>query len=58
MGQRALVGAVETAVMPRYKQRFQTGPKVSGDRFDKFIAAVSWYVGRDKADPEFVRSPH
>jgi hypothetical protein len=24
---------------------------------DKFIAAMSWYVGRDKSDPEYVSAP-
>jgi hypothetical protein len=24
---------------------------------DKFVAAMSWYVGRHKGDPEFIRAP-
>src|SRR4029453_7198186 len=44
--------------MPRYKQPIQAGPKLSDDRFDKFIAAMSWYVCRNKADPEFISAPH
>jgi hypothetical protein len=31
---------------------------LSDDRFDKFIAAMSWYVGRRKDDPEFIGAPH
>jgi len=31
---------------------------LSDDRFDKFVAAMNWYVGRHKGDPEFGRSPH
>jgi hypothetical protein len=30
---------------------------LSGDRLDKFIAAMSWYVGKDKSDPEYISSP-
>jgi hypothetical protein len=33
-------------------------PSLSEDRFDKFMAATSWYVGRKKDDPEFLRSPN
>ena len=44
--------------MPRYKQRIEAGPKLSDDRHDKFIAAMNWYVGRNKNDPEFARAPH
>jgi len=44
--------------MPRCKQRVEAGPKLSDDRFDKFVAAMNWYVGRCKDDPEFVRAPY
>jgi hypothetical protein len=30
---------------------------LSGDRMDKFIAAMSWYVGKDKSDREYITSP-
>jgi hypothetical protein len=30
---------------------------LSGDRLDKFIAAMSWYIGRSKDDPEYTTSP-
>jgi hypothetical protein len=34
------------------------GPaSLSGDRLDKFIAAMSWYVGKDKSEPEFISAP-
>jgi len=44
--------------VPRYTQRVQAGPKLSGDRFDKFIAAMCWYVGKKRDDPEFISAPH
>jgi hypothetical protein len=42
---------------PKPKVKAGTAP-LSDDRFDKFVAAMSWYVGRHKGDPEFARSPH
>ena len=36
----------------------QRGPApLSDDRFDKFIAAMNWHVGRTKG-AEFARAPH
>jgi hypothetical protein len=31
---------------------------LSDDRFDKFVAAMNWHVGRRRDDPEFARAPH
>jgi hypothetical protein len=41
----------------RSKAKVKAGPTLSDDRFDKLIAAVCWYVGRSKDDPEYVSSP-
>jgi hypothetical protein len=43
--------------MPRYKPRIQAGPKLSHDAHDKLMAALNWYVGRNKSDPQYVRAP-
>ena len=46
-------------IRSRPKPKVQRGPAPqSDDRFDKFIAAMNWHVGRNKNDPEFVRAPH
>jgi hypothetical protein len=42
---------------PRHKVKPGPAP-LSDDRFDKFLAAMHWHVGRRKDDPEFARSPH
>src|SRR5262245_52882741 len=43
--------------MPRYKPRVKAGPTLSHDAHDKLMAALNWYVGRDKRDPQYVRAP-
>jgi hypothetical protein len=43
---------------PRSRSKVKAGPALSDDSFDKLIAAMSWYVGRHKDDPEFARAPH
>lgn len=46
-------------VRSRPKPKVKAGPApLSDDRFDKFVAAMSWYVGKHKGDPEFIRAPH
>jgi hypothetical protein len=42
----------------RPKPKVQRGPApLSDDRFDKFIAAMNWYVGRHKNRPEYSAAP-
>jgi hypothetical protein len=36
--------------MARWSKPKRAPASLSEDRFDKFIAAMSWYVGRDKSD--------
>ena len=43
-------------IRSRPKPKVKAGPPLSDDRFDKFIAAMSWYVGKKKDDPEYVVS--
>jgi hypothetical protein len=43
--------------MPRWSKPRRGPAPLSGDRLDKFIAAMSWYVGRSKHDPEYVSAP-
>jgi len=31
---------------------------LSDDRFDKLVAALNWWIGRDKTRPEYVQAPH
>ena len=44
--------------MARWSKPRRGPAPLSGDRLDKFIAAMSWYVGRNKGDPEFISAPH
>jgi hypothetical protein len=44
-------------IRSRPRSKVKAGPALSDDRFDKFIAAMCWYVGRRKDDPEYVTSP-
>jgi hypothetical protein len=41
---------------PKPKPRRAPFP-LSSDRFDKFVAAMSWYVGRHKDRPEYLQAP-
>src|SRR5262249_43862468 len=43
--------------MPRYKPRVKAGPTLSHDAHNKLMAALSWYIGRNKSDPLYVRAP-
>jgi hypothetical protein len=43
--------------MPRWSKPRGGPAPLSGDRLDKFIAAMSWYVGKDKSDREYISSP-
>jgi hypothetical protein len=45
-------------IRSRPRSKVKAGPTLSDDRFDKFVAAMHWYVGRHKRDPEFIRAPH
>jgi hypothetical protein len=38
-------------------KRRRPPPPLSDDRFDQFIAAMSWYVGRHKERPEYSTAP-
>jgi hypothetical protein len=42
---------------PRKKPKVGAAP-LSDDRFDKLVAALNWWVGRNKARPEYVQAPH
>jgi hypothetical protein len=43
--------------MVRWSKPRRDPAPLSGDRLDKFIAAMSWYVGKDKSGPEHITSP-
>src|ERR1700746_1252834 len=43
--------------MPRPKPRIKAVPTLSHDAHDKLMAALNWYVGRNKSDPQYVRAP-
>jgi hypothetical protein len=46
-------------IRSRPKPKVQRGPApLSDDRFDKFVAAMNWHVGRRRDDPQFARAPH
>jgi|SRR5262244_4024760 len=41
--------------MPRYKPRLKAGPELSHDAHDKLMAALNWYVARNRTDRQYVR---
>ena len=46
-------------IRSRHKPKIKRSPApLSDDRFDKFVAAMNWHVGRNKSDPEYSRAPH
>jgi len=45
-------------IRSRPRSKVNAGPALSDDRFDKFVAAKNWYIGRNRNDPEFIRAPH
>jgi hypothetical protein len=46
-----------TRSRPRSKPRRGPAP-LSGERLDKLVAALNWWVGRNKSRPEYVQAPH
>jgi hypothetical protein len=42
---------------PKPKVKGSSAP-LSDDQFDKFVAAMSGYVGKNKNDPDYSRAPH
>jgi hypothetical protein len=44
--------------MGRSRSKPKRGPApLSEDRFDKFLAAMHWYVARNKDKPEYLQAP-
>jgi hypothetical protein len=58
VGVGAAAGTAVSAVMHDPAEAKAEEAPLSDDRFDKFVAAMSWHVGRNRGAPEFVRSPH
>jgi len=42
----------------RSKVRTKPGPKLSRDANDKLMAALLWWIARDKTLPEYTRAPN
>lgn len=53
------VGVVRwSMIRSRSRPKPRRGPApLSGDRFDKLVAALNWWVGGNKSRPEYVQAP-
>jgi hypothetical protein len=43
---------------PRNKPRPPGPASLSDDRYDKLVAALNWWIGRDKSRQEYLQAPH
>jgi hypothetical protein len=43
---------------PRSKPKPPGPAPLSDDRYDKLVAALNWWIGRNKSRPEYAQAPH